>query len=87
LDSNAAPHRCYVSTAGQRYERTFRPIALSQKNAHFAGHEPRADNSGIIASLIETCKLNCNNPHAYLTATISAIVNGHEQSRIDDLLP
>ncbi|MGS5043509.1 transposase domain-containing protein, partial [Mameliella sp. RP-9] len=26
-------------------------------------------------------------PHAWLTATLQAIVNGHKQSRIDDLLP
>jgi len=37
--------------------------------------------------LIETCKLNQIEPHAYLTATLSAIVNGQKQSQIDDLLP
>ncbi len=40
-----------------------------------------------IASLIETCKLNAVDPQAYLSATLSAIVNGHKQSRIDELLP
>ncbi|WP_363324174.1 transposase domain-containing protein [Agrobacterium pusense] len=40
-----------------------------------------------IASLIETCKLNAADPLAYLTATLTAIVNGHKQSRIDKLLP
>jgi transposase len=68
-------------------ERTIRPIALNRKNALFAGHDAGAENWGIIASLIETCKLNSIDPHAYLTATLSAIVNGHKQSRIDDLLP
>jgi transposase len=68
-------------------ERTIRPIALNRKNAPFAGHDAGAQNWGIIASLIETCKLNQIEPHAYLTATLSAIVNGHRQSQIDELLP
>lgn len=62
-------------------------MALNRKNALFAGHDVGAENWGVIASLIETCKLNHINPHDYLTVTLSAIVNGHKQSRIDDLLP
>ncbi|MDQ7072016.1 MAG: transposase domain-containing protein, partial [Rhodobacterales bacterium] len=57
------------------------------KNALFAGHDVGAENWGIIASLIETCKLNGIEPPAYLTATLSAIVHGHKQSQINDLLP
>ena len=68
-------------------ERTIRPIAMNRKNALFAGHDAGAANWGVIASLIETCKLNSVHPHAYLTATLTAIVNGHKQSQIDDLLP
>jgi transposase len=40
-----------------------------------------------IASLTEACKLNAVDPFAYLTATLTAIVNGHKQSRIEELLP
>lgn len=68
-------------------ERTIRPIALNRKNALFAGHDAGAENWATIASLIETCKLNAVDPQAYLTATLTAIVNGHKQSRIDELLP
>jgi hypothetical protein len=68
-------------------ERTIRPIALNRKNALFAGHDAGAENWAVIASLIETCKLNAIEPHAYLTATLTAIVSGHKQSRIDELLP
>ena len=68
-------------------ERTIRPIALSRKNALFAGHDAGAENWATIASLIETCKLNAIEPHAYLTQTLRAIVNGHKQSQIDGLLP
>ena len=68
-------------------ERTIRPIALNRKNALFAGHDAGAANWATIASLVETCKLNAIEPHAYLTQTLQAIVNGHKQSQIDDLLP
>ena len=53
----------------------------------FAGHDDGATNWGVIASLIETCKLNSVDPHAYLTDTVTAIVAGHKQSQINDLLP
>ncbi|WP_416068708.1 IS66 family transposase (plasmid) [Rhizobium sp. ZK1] len=68
-------------------ERTIRPIALNRKNALFAGHDAGAENWAMIASLIETCKLNAVDPMAYLTSTLTAIVSGHKQSRIGELLP
>lgn len=68
-------------------ERTIRPIALNRKNALFAGHETGAQNWAILASLIETCKLNSVDPHAWLAQTLTAIANGHKQSDINALLP
>ncbi|MBX5168232.1 MULTISPECIES: transposase, partial [unclassified Rhizobium] len=68
-------------------ERTIRPIALNRKNALFAGHDAGAENWATLASLIETCKLNAVEPLAYLSATLTAIVNGHKQSKLDELLP
>ena len=68
-------------------ERTIRPIALNRKNALFAGHDAGAENWAVIASLIETCKLNSVDPHAWLATTLTAIVSGHKQSQINDLLP
>jgi len=68
-------------------ERTIRPIALNRKNALFAGHEAGAQNWAMLASLIETCKLNAVEPHAYISGILTAIVNGHKQSDIEDLLP
>jgi hypothetical protein len=47
----------------------------------------RIERWAAIASLIETCKLTGVNPHGYLTDVISKIVNGHPNSRIDELLP
>lgn len=68
-------------------ERTIRPIALQRKNALFAGHDAGAQNWAMIASLIETCKLNQIEPHSYLTGVLAAIVNGHKQKDIEQLLP
>lgn len=68
-------------------ERSIRPIALNRKNALFAGSDAGAEHWATIASLIETAKLNGVEPMAYLTDVITKIVNGHPNSRIDDLLP
>jgi hypothetical protein len=68
-------------------ERSIRPITLTRKNALFAGCDGGAEHWAVVASLIETCKLNAIDPEAYLGQTITRIVQGHPQSRIDELLP
>lgn len=68
-------------------ERTIRPIALNRKNALFAGHDAGAQNWAVIASLIETCKLNNIEPHGYLSNILTAIAKGHKQADIKELLP
>jgi hypothetical protein len=64
------------------------------KNALFAGSEGGAEHWAVIASLIETCKLIGLEPYpsyltdtSYLTDVITRIVNGHPNSRPDELLP
>ena len=68
-------------------ERAIRPLALTRKNALFAGSDGGADHWAILASLIETAKLNDIDPQGYITDVITRIVGGHPQSRIDQLLP
>ena len=68
-------------------ERSMRPIALGRKNALFAGSDEGAANWAAIASLIETAKLNDVNPHAWLTDTLTKLVNRWPASRIDELMP
>jgi transposase len=68
-------------------ERSIRPIALNRKNALFAGSDEGGANWAIVASLIETCKLNAVNPHAWLADTLTKLVNGWPQSKIEDLMP
>ncbi len=68
-------------------ERSIRPLALTRKNALFAGSDGGAEHWAVLASLIETAKLGDVDPQAYITDVITRIVGGHPQSRIDELLP
>jgi len=68
-------------------ERSMRPIALSRKNALFAGSDERAENWACLASLIETCKLHAINPEAYFTDVLTKLVNNWPNSLLAKLLP
>ncbi|HEX3440342.1 MAG TPA: IS66 family transposase [Pseudolabrys sp.] len=68
-------------------ERSMRPQALTRKNALFAGHDDGAENWAIVASLIETCKLNGIDPYTYFADVLSRLVNLWPNARLDDLLP
>ncbi|SDP00826.1 Transposase [Lutimaribacter pacificus] len=68
-------------------ENQIRKIALTRKNALFAGHEVGAENWALLASLIANCKMCGADPVNYLTATLRALLDGHPKSRIDDLMP
>jgi hypothetical protein len=68
-------------------ERSMRPIALSRKNALFAGSDEGAENWACLASLIETCKLHAINPEAYFTDVLTKLVDNWPNSRLAELLP
>jgi transposase len=68
-------------------ERAIRPIALNRKNALFAGSDGGGENWAIVASLIETCKLNGVDPMAYVADVLAKIVGGHLASKLDELMP
>jgi len=68
-------------------ERSIRPLALTRKNALFAGSDRGGQHWAVIASLVETCKLNGVDPQSYFADVIARIVGGHPQSRLDELLP
>ena len=44
-------------------------------------------DTGVIASLIETAKLNAVDPHAYLADVLTRLINRHPASQIDQLMP
>ena len=62
-------------------------MEVRRKNYLFAGSNRGGEHWAVIASLIETCKLIGVEPHAYLADIITRIVDGHPQSRLDQLLP
>jgi transposase len=68
-------------------ERSMRPIALNRKNALFAGSDQGGENWALLASLIETCKLNSVNPQAWLTDVLAKLVNNWPNNRLDELMP
>ena len=68
-------------------ERSIRGLALSRKNALFAGHDRGAEGWAMIASLLETCKLNAVDPLAWTTDVLTKLVNRWPASRIDELMP
>lgn len=77
------PHR-----ARQQHRlRSIRLLSLSRKNSLFVGSDGGAEHWSMIASLIETAKLNDIDPQAYIASVITRIVAGHPQSDIDQLLP
>ncbi|MCP1909628.1 hypothetical protein J2R96_002108 [Bradyrhizobium elkanii] len=68
-------------------ERAMRPIKLNAKNALFAGCDEGAENWAVLASLIETCKLNGVSAEHWLADVLATLVNGWPAARLDELLP
>ena len=68
-------------------ERSIRPLALTRKNALFAGHDVGAQGWAMIASLIETCKLNGVDPLAWMTDVLTKLVNLWPAARLPELMP
>jgi len=68
-------------------ERAIRPIALNRKNALFAGSDGGGENWAIVASLVETCKLNGVDPQTYMADVLTKIANGHLANKLDELMP
>lgn len=68
-------------------ERTIRPLALNRKNALFAGSDDGGDHWAVVASLIETAKLNGIDPQTWLTATLTRLAAGHHASALNVLMP
>ena len=78
--------RVSVDTNG--VERGMRPISLGKKNSLFAGSEGGGESWAILASLINTAKLNDLDPHTYLADALDRMVTGETTiDRLDTLLP
>lgn len=69
-------------------ERAMRPVALGRKNALFAGADSGGRHWAIVASLIQTAKLNGIDPLAWLTDVLERIVSGRtKRNELHGLLP
>ena len=69
-------------------ERALRPVALGRKNALFAGSDSGGRHCAIIATLIQSAKLNDVDPLAWLTDVLERIVSGRtKRHELDTLLP
>jgi len=69
-------------------ERAMRPVALGRKNALFAGADSGGRHWAIIATLIQSAKLNDVDPLAWLTDVLERIVSGRtKRHELDTLLP
>ena len=58
-----------------------------QLDVHKHARTKGPNNWACIASLIESCKLNDVNPHAWLVDTLAKLVNRWPAARIDELMP
>ena len=68
-------------------ENQIRPIALTRKNALFAGHEVGAENWAMLASLVATSKMSEVKPVDYIADTLRVILDRHPMNAIEDLMP
>src|SRR5580693_10537085 len=57
-----------------------RPVALGRKNALFAGADSGGEHWALVATLIQTAKLNLLDPLAWLTDVLERIVSGRTQA-------
>jgi len=69
-------------------ERAMRPVALGRKNALFAGADSGGEHWALVATLIQTAKLNKLDPLAWLTDVLERIVSGRtKRNELHTLLP
>jgi len=67
-------------------ENSIRPVALGRKNYLFAGSHEAARRSGMLYSLLGTCKMHGVEPYTWLKSVLQKIAP-HPINRINELLP
>jgi transposase len=67
-------------------ENSIRPVALGRKNYLFAGSHEAAKRSGMLYSLLGTCKMHGIEPYAWLKDVLQRIAD-HPINKISELLP
>jgi len=74
---------CMTNNAAERMLRT---VAIGRRNWTFAGSDRGGQRAAAMYTLIQTCRLNNVDPHAWL-ADVIARMPDHPQTRIEELLP
>ena len=74
---------CLTNNAAERLIRT---VDIGRKNWMFAASDLGGERAAIMYSLIQTCRLNNVDHHAWL-ADVIARISDHPQSRLHELLP
>jgi len=67
-------------------ENSIRPVALGRKNYLFAGSHEAARRSGMLYSLLGTCKLHGIEPYTWLKDVLTRI-SEHPVNKVHELLP
>lgn len=67
-------------------ENSIRPVALGRKNYLFAGSHEAAKRSGMLYSLLGTCKMHGIEPYSWLKDVLQTIAD-HPINKISELLP
>jgi transposase len=67
-------------------ENSIRPVALGRKNYLFAGSHEAAKRSGMLYSLLGTCKMHGIEPYSWLKDVLQTIAD-HPINKINELLP
>jgi transposase len=69
-------------------ERAIRPVTITRKNSLFAGNDNGGRHWAIIATLIQSAKLNGVEPLAWLTDVLERVVSGRtKRHELETLLP
>ncbi|MCY1294036.1 Transposase IS66 family protein [compost metagenome] len=69
-------------------ERSMKSVALTRKNSLFVGNERGGKTFAVLASLVNTCKLNGVDPHVWFADVLGRIIAGKvKASEMESLLP
>ncbi len=67
-------------------ERSLRPLTIGRKNWMFAGSKKGGQATGILTSIVQTCRKAGINPREYVVDVLRRI-SDHKVSKLDELLP
>lgn len=74
---------CMTNNAAERRVRT---VAVGRRNWTFCGSDRGGDRAATMYTMIQTCRLNEVDPHAWLRDIIARI-SDHPQTQLNELLP